>query len=126
MNDRYMRMALRTSAVFNLLGALMFAMPDSLGQIAALPSPVPRVHTALLVMFVLLFGGAYAWVANQPRLNRPFIAFGALGKAAAFGVVALFFALGEAPARSVMAFSGDLGFAAVFTWWLLATRHDAA
>lgn len=117
---RLMRRALRTSVVFNLGGALLFAFPASFGRLAGLPQPVPHVYSASLALMVALFGGAYAWLARQPRIDRPLVAFAALGKAGFFAVVLVCWLLDEVWARALMAASGDLVFAAIFAWWLLA------
>ena len=86
--EHVLRPALWTAAFFNLAGAYPFAFPaSSLGQFAGLPADVPVVYRAMTALFVLLFGGAYAWLAMQPTINRPFVAFGAIGKAAAFMTV---------------------------------------
>lgn len=114
-----MRRALRASAVFNLGGALLFACAGSLGPLAGLPVPVPRVYTALLAMFVLLFGASYAWLARQPRIDRPLVALAAIGKASAFALTLVSWLLGDVGGRAVVAISGDLVFAVIFAWWLL-------
>ena len=114
-----MRCALWASVVYNLGGALLFALPDSLGRLAGFPAPVPRVYTALLAFFVALFGGAYAWLARQPRIDRPLVALAAFGKAGVFAIVLASWLVGEVPGLGVLAASGDLVFAAVFGWWLL-------
>ncbi len=114
-----MRCALWASVVYNLGGALLFGFPGSLGHLAGLPAPVPRVYTALLAFFVALFGGAYAWLARQPRIDRPLVAVAALGKAGVFAIILAFWLLGEVPGRGVLSASGDLVFAGIFAWWLL-------
>jgi len=118
--DVVVRRALWASAVFNVFGALLFAFPGSLpGRLAGLPADAPAVYRALVALFVLLFGGSYAWLARAPRIDRPLLALGAIGKAAAFFTVALLWMAGAAPARSVGAIFGDLAFAAVFAWYLM-------
>jgi len=121
-----MRSTLWASVVYNLGGTLLFVFPSSLGRLAGLPAPVPRVYTALLAVFVALFGGAYAWLARQPRIDRPLVAMAALGKAGVFAVILVCWLLGEAPGRGVLSVSGDLAFAAVFAWWLLGAAADPA
>jgi len=123
--DRFMRGALWASAVFNLFGALLFAFPSSLGQMAGLPTPAPRIYPMLLAVFVLLFGGAYAWLARQPSIDRTVVAMSAIGKAGVFTVILAFWLLGDIPVRAVLAGVGDLVFAAVFTGWLARTRGAA-
>lgn len=124
--DQVLRRALRASVVFNLGGALLFAFPDSIGQLAGLPTPVPRVYSASLAMLVALFAATYAWLARQPRMNRPLVTFCAFGKAGFFAVVLGCWLSGEAPALAVVAAAGDLAFAAIFAWWLITTADAPA
>src|SRR5579864_4127071 len=110
--DKFIRRVLWASVVFNLGAGLLFAFPASpLGQLAGFPTPVPAVYPALLTFFVLLFGGAYAWLALQPTIDRPMVAFAAIGKAGVFALMLVFCLLGEAPARSLLGATGDLIFA---------------
>ncbi len=119
--DLVIRRALRATAFFNVGGAAMLALPGQLGWLAGMPAEVPGVYSALLGYIVLLFAATYWWLAGQSEIARPFVAFFALGKAGVFFVVTAFWLLGKVPLLSVMAFSGDLMFAAIFAWWL---RHD--
>jgi hypothetical protein len=122
--DRWVRRALRLSVVFNLGGAFLFAFPSSaLGRLAGLPSSVPRIYCALLAFFVALFGGAYAWLAAQRDIDRPLVAFSAIGKVGAFSTILTFWLAGQTPGRGVLAATGDLLFAGIFAWWLLVTRE---
>jgi hypothetical protein len=122
--ENILRPALWTAAFFNLCGAFLFAFPASrLGQFAGLPTDVPAIYRALVSLFVLLFGCAYAWLAMQPTINRPFVAFGAIGKAAAFFLVVLLWLRRAAPATSVFAIAGDLALAVVFFWCLRDRRR---
>jgi len=117
--DDGLRLALRTSVFFNLGGALLFAFPNSLGRLAGFPSPAPRVYTAFIAAMVTLFAGTYGWLASQPQIDRPLVAFSALGKTSFFVVVAACWFLGEVPGRAVLGAAGDLVFAAIFARWLL-------
>jgi hypothetical protein len=76
-----------------------------------------------LAFFVVLFGGAYAWLARQPTFDRPLVALAALGKAGVFAIIVTFWLLGEAPGRGVLAAAGDLVLAGIFAWWLLGAQH---
>ncbi len=117
--DRVIRYALWTSVAFNLFGALLFAFPASpLGQFAGLPVPVPALYNMMLAFFVVLFAGAYSWLALQPNIDRPMVALSAIGKAGAFLVMVILWLVGEISGRSVMFASGDLIFACIFAWWL--------
>lgn len=123
--DRLMRRALWATAAFNVAGAYLFAFPSTeLGRFAGLPLAVPPLYRALVAMFVLLFGGAYAWLASQPTIDRSMVAFAAIGKASAFAVVFFLWLASEAEGRSVLALGGDLAFAGVFAWWLAGNRPD--
>ena len=59
----------------------------------------------------------------QPTINRPFVAFGAIGKAGAFLIVVLLWLRGAAPITSVSAIVGDLVLAVVFLWCLRDRRR---
>lgn len=121
--DKIVRSALGASAIYNLSGALLFAFPSSaFGQFAGLPPTVPAAYRALCALFVLLFGGAYAWLALARVIDRPMVAFSAVGKAAAFGTILALAVMGKSPMRSVPPVSGDLIFACIFAWWLVGTR----
>jgi hypothetical protein len=120
--DLIMRRALWASVGFNLFGAAIFAFPESpLGRFVGLPGPVPPVYGAVIAFFVLLFGGAYAWLALRPVIDRTLVGFAAIGKAGFFCLIAALWLLGHAPALGVGAAVGDLVFAAIFAWWLLGT-----
>jgi hypothetical protein len=121
-----MRCALWGSFVYNLGGALLFSFPGSLGHLAGLPAPVPRVYTTLLAFFVALFGGAYVWLARQPRLDRPLIALAAVGKTGVFAIILAFWLLGDVPGIGVLSASGDAAFAAIFAWWLRGSLGRAS
>lgn len=118
--DNLMRRALHATSIMNVGGAMLFAFPDSVGRFAGLPGPVPRLHSLFLAGLVLMFAGTYAWLARQPRIDRPLVAFSALGKTLFVAVVTLCWLLGDVPFLSVAAASADLVFAAIFVWWLLA------
>lgn len=120
--DNVLRRALWVSVVFNLGGAIVFAFPSSpLGQVAGLPAAVPALYRVLVVFFVVLFAGAYAWLAGQPTIDRPLVAFAALGKVGFFAIIVIFWLLGETPGRGVLAATGDLVLAGLFAWWLLGS-----
>lgn len=121
--DPFFRRVLWTSAAFNLGGALLFAFPASLGQVVGLPAEVPGIYRAFVALFVVLFGGSYAWLAAQPTIDRAFVAFAAIGKASAFALILLFWIAGEGSLRGVAAGAGDLVFAGIFAWWLGQTAR---
>ncbi len=125
--ETLLRRALWTAAVFNVGGAVMFGFPGlPTGQLAGLPADVPVVYRAFTALFVLLFGGAYAYLAAQPVINRPFVAFGAIGKTGAFLTGLVLFFGGQFTGRGLMILSGDLLFAALFAWCLLGLPRVAS
>lgn len=124
--DRLMRRALWVSVPFNLGGALAFGFPESFGRLAGLPAPAPPVYTASLAFLVALFAGTYAWLALQPRIDRPLVGFAVLGKSGFFVIVFALWLRGEASTQFLIAASGDLMLAAIFAWWLLGKPAAAA
>ena len=123
--DRVVRRALWISVVYNSGGALLFAFPSSsLGRLAGLPSPVPPIYSTLVALFVALFAGLYGWLAMQPKIDRPMVALGAIGKAGAFSSMVALWGFGELRALVVLAGTGDLILAAIFIWWLLGGRSS--
>jgi hypothetical protein len=120
--DSAFRKLLWVAFLYNLGGASLFAFPGTLGQLAGLPVPVAPVYSVLLTLFVLLFGAAYAWLALQPTIDRPMVAFAAIGKASVFVAAIVLWALGEASPWLIPGATGDLIFAAFFAWWLRAGR----
>ena len=124
--ETVLRRALWTAAVFNLLGALLFAFPASyFGQFAGLPAEVPGAYRALTAFFVLLFGGAYLWLAQRAVIDRVLLTFGAIGKASAFVLIFILWLTGAASGRGVLIASGDLILAALFIWCLRRARPMA-
>jgi hypothetical protein len=122
-----MRRVLWASAAFNLGGAFLFAFPASpFGQLAGLPLHVPGLYRALLALFVLLCGGAYAWLARQEPIDRPLVALAAIGKAGAFAVIGGFWLVGLSAGRTALLASGDLVFAGLFAAWLVQSRSSGA
>ena len=91
----FLRRVLWLAALVNVFGAFLFAFPASApSRLAGLPPDAPIVYRAMTALFILLFGAAYAWLAAQPAINRPFVAFGAIGKASAFALIAVLGSLG--------------------------------
>jgi len=125
--DDILRRTLWVSVFFNLGGGLAFAFPSSpFGRLVGLPTPVPAVYSVGLALFVLLFGGTYAWLALQSRIDRPLVALAAIGKASFFGLMVVLWLAGEASDRVVLGAAGDLILAAIFTWWLLGGARGRA
>jgi hypothetical protein len=116
--DALLRKVLWTTFFYNVAGSLAFFFPRSVGQLAGLPVPVPPIYSVLLGLFVLLFGGAYLWLALQPTIDRPLVAFAAVGKASVFVAAVALWATGNGPGWFIPGATGDLIFALLFSWWL--------
>jgi hypothetical protein len=116
--DRIMRGALWTSFVANLVAAAAFAYPDTLGRLAGFPGGAPRLYTGTLAALVALYGLTYGWLASRPRIDRPLVAFSALGKTSFVVVAFVCWLRGELTGQGMLTASGDLVFAAIFVWWL--------
>lgn len=125
-DDRWIRRILWAAFIFNLGGALIFGLPAVFEPLSGLPLPVPRTYTLLLAFFVILFGGSYGWLALQPRIVRPMVAFAAIGKSGVFVLFVLLWRLGDVPLRAVALVSGDLLFAALFLIWLQTRRASSS
>jgi hypothetical protein len=125
--DALIRKVLWATVFYNLAGALAFAFPTSVGQLAGLPTPVAPIYNVLLALFVLLFGAAYLWLALQPTIDRPLVGFAALGKASVFVAAVVLWAVDQGPGWFIPGATGDLIFALLFTWWLWGgSRRRAA
>jgi hypothetical protein len=123
--DRTMRRALNASVFFNLGGALLFAFPESIGQLAGLPTPVPAVYSLTIAFLVTLFAATYGWLARQPVIDRPLVTMLAIGKAGFFSVVLFCWLFGAASILNLVGAAGDLMFAAIFIWWLVGEPAPA-
>ena len=116
-SDRVIRGALWATVALNVLGVAVFA-PAALGaESSLLPVAVPRYFAAQLGFVIALFAGVYAWLAVQPRINRPLIMVGALGKLGFFGLTLAYAVAGDVPMRMALNATPDLVFAIVFLWW---------
>lgn len=115
-----LRRALWLSAAANFgVAALLLAPQSTPGQLAGLPGvPAPAIYTVLLALFVALFGGAYAILAQQARPDRGVLALAAIGKGLAFVATLALWLAGEASGRWASLLVGDLLFAALFFAWL--------
>ena len=116
--DRVMRGALRAAALVNLLGVVVFGLAAVGRPSTLLPLAVPPFYAAQLALVIAIFGGAYAWLARQPRIDVPLVVVGAMGKAGFFGLALVYWALGDLPVRAMSSAMPDLVLALVFCWWL--------
>lgn len=123
-SESTIRKSIWASVPFNLLGATAFAFPKSLaGRLIQVPD-APAVYAFILGFIILLFGLMYAWIAMQPEINRPMLAFGALGKMGVFLVGLALLAVGIAPATLALGLVGDLAFGTLWLAWLGTTKQQ--
>ena len=118
-----MRIALWLGAFFNFSAALMLAFPRSLGQIIGLPAPGSLFYPWMLALLIGIFGGVYAWLARQPRIDRSLVTVAVIGKVGVFIVSIISWQFGEISGRGLIPAVGDLIFGAVFLWWLRSETH---
>ncbi len=119
----WLRSAMLATAAMNALASVMF-LPSShaLRALAGLPDGAPPVYLATIVMFVLVFGVGYLWVAVTGRADRLFVALAAVGKLSFVTLLVCFWAHGALPLRAPLVGSADLVFALLFAKWLYAGR----
>jgi hypothetical protein len=125
--DRFFRRSLLATGFLNLFGAVLMAPPAiALRALAGLPEPAHPLHGWILSLWVLFFGVGYLRLSVSTAQERYFVAIGAAGKASFSLVVATCALAGDLPARAALAGSADLAFAAIFAYWLYATREVPA
>ena len=122
-SDQLIRRTLWATAAFNIGGSAVLAFPASyLGQLYGFPADVPPMYRFLLPLLIFAYGCAYAWLARQSSISRPFIAFVAINKFFVFAVIFVLWLLHEASFGSVVAMSADLVFAVLFVLWLIGAQ----
>lgn len=121
--ERVLRVTLAASAPFNFVAAAALAFPtSSLAKMSGGEGvAVPPLYAYVLAYLVALFGVVYGWMAVQRVIYRPLVAISAVGKAGVFVIAAALWAAGDVSWKTVGVASGDLTFAAIWTWWLVRT-----
>ena len=121
--DTVLRRTFGVSVFYNLGGAFLLAWPSSpIGQMLGLPQSLPLLYCGVTALFIVLFAGAYAWLAVQSVIDRPLVVISMLGKASFFVLILGLWLLSEISGRMVLVASGDVVFAGIFAWWLQGTR----
>ena len=123
MTEATIRWSLRLACPFNLAAAVVLAFPSSaVGHRLGLPESISPLYSCLVALFVVLFGFAYGWLAGRPVIDRPLLAFGAIGKSGAFLVVFSLWLTAAVSGAVVLVALGDLAFAGLWFSWLLSSR----
>jgi hypothetical protein len=113
------RATLWLSFPFNLLAAWLLARPASeLGEFIGVPTQVPSLYSLALGFLICEFGVTYAWLALQQHINRPLLAFCAIGKSGVFVIVLLLWLSANVSGRLALMACGDLVLALIWFWWL--------
>lgn len=125
--ERLFRRALLATGLLNFFGALLIAPPSvALRALAGLPEAGHPLYAWILSLWILFFGIAYLRLSMSRARERYFVAIGAAGKASFSLLLAAYALAGDLPARAALAGSADLAFAAIFAYWLVATRERPA
>ena len=125
--DRLFRRALLATGLMNLFGAALLAPPSvALRGLTGFPEAGHPLYAWILSLWILFFGVGYLRLAVSTAQERFFVAIGAAGKASFSLLLAAYWLAGDLPGRAALAGSADLGFAAVFAWWLWASRAQPA
>jgi hypothetical protein len=118
-----MRRALLATAVMNGVGFLTFTpWGEPIRDLAGMPSGTHPLYLLVIAVFVLIFGVGYFWCGYTGRADPLFIAIGAAGKLAFFGLLVAFWIGGELSLRAPLAAVGDLLFGGLFVIWLAGIR----
>ena len=116
-----LRTALWISVPLNALGVIVFGSAALGRPVMDLPLPIAPFYAAQLTMTIALFGGVYAWLAQQTTVNRPLLFIGGLGKLAFFLVFVAYAVAGDLPWSVVANGLPDLILGTLYLTWL--ARH---
>lgn len=123
---RLMKATFWAAAVMTLVGAYIFAFPDTaLGRHYKMPTAVPVLYSGLVGWVLVVFGCMYAWMACQSRIVRPLLYVGAFGKGGAFLLGLGLWLSDQMPIDIVMMLSGDAVLAAIWFGYLLRTGRTS-
>jgi len=110
--------ALRATRVPPIAALLALELPRSRRRGVVVAGLAVLLGGAGLVMVLIaLFGGVYAWLACQPRVDRALVVVGGLGKLGFFGLTVAYWIAGDLPTRMTVNATPDLVLATVFLWW---------
>ena len=123
----WMRRALLSTAVMNLLAGAAFLPPASaVRALAELPENVHPLYLATISMFILIFAIGYLWIAATGRADRLFIGLAGVGKITFFVILVGFWLAGELSVRAPLLGTADLFFGVLFLIWLAGSRSTLA
>lgn len=119
----WFRYSLLTTAIMNLAGAVVFALPIyGKGEIFGLPQNAHPLYLLIISSWILFFAVGYIWMALTAKPERLFIAVAAACKLAIAVFFFTFWIRGDLPLIIASAGSGDVLFAIAFIYWLFQTK----
>lgn len=118
--DKHAKFLFVSAAVFNYFAGLVFvfAMPQFASIIGMNKLPIDPLFWHFGGVLVLAFGWGYWRVSCDPRVNRPIIHMGILGKSLVVIAGYVDWVIGNADISYVILISGDAVFAALFIDYL--------
>ena len=120
---KWMQVVMCAAALLNGLGAFIFTPTGSeLRQFMGLSSESHPFYLWIIGSFILIFGFAYLWAGITGRADPLFIAVGAAGKLAFFGLTVAYWISGELPVNVPLAATSDFIFALIFIFWLFSAK----
>lgn len=123
----WMKAALLATGALNMFGAaLFFPAWESLRVKNGFPTGSDPLYLSIISSWIFLFGICYFWLGISGRNERLFLVIGTAGKTAFVALIVLFTARGELPLMTALSTLPDLGFAALFAYYLISTRSTAA
>lgn len=119
----YYRLLFAVAAAWNLGAALMLLLnPDFLLARLGIADPAARLLARSFVSSVATWGVGYAFVAADQKRFRDFAWLGAISKTIYFMIYAAAFSRGRLALAGFFPALIDLGFALLFTEFLLTTK----
>ncbi len=119
-SEKTVRLTLWLSVPFNFVAAYAVAFPAQFpGTFFEIPLGAPPLYAFMLGGFILLFGLAYGWAAQQGPINKTIVVLGIFGKYGVFVVAGLTLLAGMAPVGPFIITIADATFATIWLLWLL-------
>ena len=113
------------AALFNfLVGIPMLVAYPLVARLLGLEGP-PTVWFHIAAAIVIVFGYAYARIAQDPVKYRPYVMLGAIAKLAFVVVIYGHWLNGTAPGRVALLVTADLVFALLFAGYLRTSPEPA-
>jgi hypothetical protein len=117
-----MRWTLVLTAIYNLLGVLLFFPLLSIGRrIIGLPDAHP-FYLWLVTVWIGSFAVVYVWIAVTKRPERALLIIAVTGKFVFWILNLIFWLAGDFPVIAPLVAVGDLITAILFAAWLWKTR----